>query len=102
MKIDDLLTPHPNPLPVDTGRGSVFETASRLRPRSLRFLLTALIAAGCAVPAGKAQAQPVTVKDAWVRAPAPGEKGAGAYMELVSRTGLGLTAVASPAAAGAR
>jgi len=27
MKIDDLLAPHPDPLPVDTGRGSVFETA---------------------------------------------------------------------------
>ena len=70
-----------------------------IRLYSLRFVLTALIAAGCAVPAGKAQAQPVTVKDAWVRAPAPGQKVAGAYMELVSRTDLALTAVASPAAA---
>jgi len=70
-----------------------------MRPRSSRFVLIALIAAGCAVPAGEAPAQPVTVKDAWVRAPAPGQKVAGAYMELVSRTNLELTAVASPAAA---
>jgi copper(I)-binding protein len=61
-------------------------------------VLIALIAAGCAMPAGKAQAQPVAVKDAWVRAPAPGQKVAGAYMELVSRTHMALTAVASPAA----
>lgn len=72
-----------------------------MRLHSLRFLLIALIAAGCAVPAGAAQAQPVTVKDAWVRAPAPGQKVAGAYMELVSRTDLALTAVASPVAASA-
>lgn len=72
-----------------------------MRIHSLRFLLMALIAAGCAVPAGEARAQPVTVKDAWVRAPAPGQKVAGAYMELVSRTELALTAVASPAAASA-
>jgi hypothetical protein len=57
-----------------------------------------LVAAGCAMPAGKAHAQPVAVKDAWVRAPAPGQKVAGAYLELVSRTHMVLTAVASPAA----
>ena len=68
---------------------------------SSRFVLIALIAAGCAIPADEAQAQPVTVKDAWVRAPAPGQKVAGAFMELVSRTDLALTAVASPAAASA-
>jgi len=70
-----------------------------IRFRSSRFVLIALIAAICAVPAGEAQAQPVTVKDAWVRAPAPGQKVAGAYMELVSRADLALTAVASTAAA---
>lgn len=71
-----------------------------MQPRTSGFLLIALFAAGCAVPADEAQAQPVTVKDAWVRAPAPGQKVAGAYMELVSRTHMALTAVASPAAAG--
>ena len=35
-----------------------------LRPHALRFTLVVLIAAGCAVPAGESQAQPVTVKDA--------------------------------------
>ncbi|MGH6782673.1 MAG: hypothetical protein ACREB5_11295 [Sphingomonadaceae bacterium] len=37
----------------------------------------------------------MTVKDAWVRAPAPGQKVAGAYPELVSRTPLALTGAAS-------
>lgn len=74
---------------------------SSIQPRSLGILVMALIAAGCAIPANEARAQPVSVKDAWVRAPAPGQKVAGAYMELVSRTHMALTAVASPAAASA-
>ncbi|MGH8701707.1 MAG: copper chaperone PCu(A)C [Burkholderiales bacterium] len=72
-----------------------------IRLRSSRFLLIALLAAGCAAAACVAQAQLVTVTDAWVRATAPGQKVAGAYMELVSRTHMALTAVASPAAASA-
>lgn len=48
-----------------------------------------------------AAAQPVTVNDAWVRAPAPGQKVAGAYMELTSRTSMVLVAVSSTAAAAA-
>ena len=74
---------------------------TRQPPRPFRFLLPALIAAGCAAAAGVARAQPVTVKDAWVRAPAPGQKVAGAYMELVSRASMTLTAVARPAAGSA-
>jgi copper(I)-binding protein len=70
-----------------------------MRPCRSIIALVALIAVGCAVAAGEARAQPVTVKDAWVRAPAPGQKVAGAYMELVSRTSLALTGVASAAAA---
>jgi periplasmic copper chaperone A len=59
----------------------------------------AVLAAGCAVVAAAAQAQPASVKDAWVRAPAPGQKVAGVYMEIVSRANAALVAVASPAAA---
>jgi len=69
------------------------------RPFPSRLALLAFVAAGCAVATGAARAQPVTVKDAWVRAPAPGQKVAGAYMELASRTSMALIAVASPAAA---
>ncbi|MGH8660548.1 MAG: copper chaperone PCu(A)C [Burkholderiales bacterium] len=69
-----------------------------LRPRPSGLALIVLIAAGGAC-AGVARAQPVTVKDAWVRAPAPGQKVAGAYMELVSRTPTALTSVTSPVAA---
>ena len=59
----------------------------------------AALAAGGAVLAVAAQAQPASVMDAWVRAPAPGQKVAGVYMEIVSRTNTALVAVASPAAA---
>lgn len=69
---------------------------TRMRPVRSRLALVALIAAGCA---GAARAQPVTVKDAWVRAPAPGQKVAAAYMELEGRTHSVLTGVASAAAA---
>lgn len=55
--------------------------------------LTALIAAAAAA------ADAVSVKDAWVRATAPGQKVAGAYMELTSRAEAALVAAASPAAA---
>jgi copper(I)-binding protein len=48
-----------------------------------------------------AAAQPVTVNDAWVRAPAPGQKVAAAYMELTSSMSMVLIAVSSTAAAAA-
>lgn len=61
--------------------------------------LGAAIATAVVLCAAAAQAAvPVEVKDAWVRAPAPGQKVAGAYMELVSRGNLVLISVASPAA----
>ena len=64
------------------------------------LLALCLIAGAAAWGAAAAQAAvPVEVKDAWVRAPAPGQKVAGAYMELLSRTHLALISVASPAAA---
>ncbi|MGH8640459.1 MAG: copper chaperone PCu(A)C [Burkholderiales bacterium] len=63
----------------------------------LRSALIAFASCGCGLPA--AAAQPVVVSDAWVRAPAPGQKVAAAYMELTSRVNLSLVAVASPAAA---
>jgi copper(I)-binding protein len=60
----------------------------------------ALAACACAL-SGAAAAQPVTVSDAWVRAPAPGQRIAAAYMELTSRTSMVLVAVSSTAAAAA-
>jgi copper(I)-binding protein len=65
-----------------------------LRPRILRFALFA-----CGLTATAAAAQPVTVTDAWVRAPAPGQTVAAAYMELVSRQNMVLVGIASPVAA---
>jgi len=55
--------------------------------------LALLLAAGAALAA-----DPVTVTDPWVRATAPGQKVAGAYMELNSPGGATLLAAASPAA----
>ena len=72
---------------------------ANLRPRATRLALVTLIAAGCTVPVGAARTQPVTVRDAWVRAPAPGQKIAAAYLELVSRVNSALVAAASPVAA---
>lgn len=69
---------------------------------SQRLPGTAIIASmlcGWMAAAAPVQAQPVTVKDAWVRAPAPGQKVAAAYMELVSRgNSMVLIGVASPVA----
>lgn len=67
--------------------------------RALSFVLAALAAtvAGAGVSVAHA-AQPVNVKDAWVRVPAPGQKVASAYMELTSPTDIALISVASPAA----
>jgi len=64
-----------------------------------RALLLALVAAGAAALAGAALAQPATAKDAWVRAPAPGQKVAVAYMELIGQSRSALVSVASPVAA---
>jgi copper(I)-binding protein len=65
--------------------------------RVLQYSSIAAIACVCAMPA--AAAQPASVKDAWVRAPAPGQKVAGAYMEITGQATLWLIAVASPVAA---
>ena len=63
----------------------------RFPARWLAFLAFAFLPAA-------APAQPVAVSDAWVRAPAPGQKVAGAYMELTSKQTSFLVSVASPAA----
>jgi copper(I)-binding protein len=63
--------------------------------RALQYAVIAFFAIGCAAPAA---AQPARVKDAWVRAPAPGQNVAGAYMELASHNALALVSVTSPVA----
>lgn len=70
-----------------------------LRPPLSRLVLVALALLLSALPETVVRAQPVAVSDAWVRAPAPGQKIAAAYMELTSRTSMVLVAVASTAAA---
>jgi copper(I)-binding protein len=62
-----------------------------------RAARSALIGVVCAL-SSTVYAQAVTVKEAWVRAPAPGQQVAGAYMELLSRSTTTLLSVASPAA----
>jgi copper(I)-binding protein len=59
------------------------------------FSLCAVLVAG---PPARG-AEPVAVSNAWVRTPAPGQKVAGAYMELVSGSDSALVGVDSPAAA---
>lgn len=62
--------------------------------RPWRHLAPVLLLAAAAAAA----ADPVTVSDPWVRATAPGQKVAGAYMELTSPAGGALVAAASPVA----
>jgi copper(I)-binding protein len=61
------------------------------------FVVLALAACVLIEPAGAAE--PVAVKDDWVRVPAPGQTVAGAYMELSGRVKSALVSVASPIAA---
>ena len=53
---------------------------------------------GCALWAESAHAQPIEVKDAWIRGTVGGQKATGAFMSLTSRTPARLVAAASPAA----
>jgi periplasmic copper chaperone A len=72
-----------------------------LHLRSWRLALVAVALLSYVLPAATASAQPVTVKDAWVRAPAPGQNIAAAYMELTSKTTMVLVGVSSTSAAAA-
>lgn len=60
---------------------------------------TVLLLAACVLIEPAGAAEPVTVKDAWVRMPAPGQTVAGAYMTLSARSKSALVSVASPVAA---
>ena len=60
-------------------------------------IAAALVCAGLAFSAPASE--PLTVSNAWVRSPAPGQKVAGAYMELKSDATATLVGVSSPAAA---
>lgn len=65
----------------------------------LRRSALGVVLLGYGLAATAAASQPVTARDAWVRAPAPGQNFAAAYMELVSRSDTLLVSAASPAAA---
>jgi periplasmic copper chaperone A len=58
---------------------------------------SAALALLCA-PGAASEAEAVIVKEAWVRATAPGQKAAAAYMELTSVRAAALVAAESPAA----
>lgn len=68
-----------------------------IRKSCTAILLCALITAP-AIPLTGLAAETVSVRNAWARATAPGQKTAGAYMELVSNADAFLIAVASPLA----
>lgn len=56
---------------------------------------------GCSLAIPHANAQPVEVKDAWIRGTVAGQKATGAFMNLTSRAPARLAAVASPVAGAA-
>lgn len=62
-----------------------------------RSMLVAMLLA-VAAAAAHAQADIVTVKDAWARATVPGQKGTGAFMTLTAREAVRVTGGASPVA----
>lgn len=51
--------------------------------------------------AGQAQAQSVTVKDAWIRGTVPGQNATGAFMELTGKSNTRLIGVSTPLTANA-
>jgi hypothetical protein len=53
---------------------------------------------GWALWVASAQAQPVEIKDAWIRGTVGGQKATGSFMSLTSRAPARLVAAASPAA----
>ena len=61
----------------------------------MKLKLLTLLLALCAATA---QAQNVTVNDAWVRATVPGQKATGAFMKITAKDGGTLVAASSPAA----
>ena len=65
--------------------------------RTVAAAIAVLLAGVLLAPAVNAQS--VEVREAWVRAPAPGQSVASAYMELMSRGHALLVGVASPVAA---
>jgi hypothetical protein len=60
--------------------------------------LAACGALWCALVAVNAQAQPVEIKDAWIRGTVGGQTATGAFMNLTSRSPARLVAAASPVA----
>ena len=52
----------------------------------------------CALWAGSAMAQPVAIRDAWIRGTVAGQTASGAFMSLTSRSPARLVAAASPVA----
>lgn len=64
----------------------------------IRIAFASALIAGAALLTSAAWAQSVKVANAWVRAPAPGQKTAAAYVELTSDSNAALVAAGSPAA----
>src|SRR5687767_1644133 len=75
--------------------------STRVSPmRFTQVLLTFCAMLVLAPPAAAGEAErSVKVANAWVRAPAPGQKTAGAYVELTSDRDAALVGAGSPAAA---
>lgn len=66
--------------------------------RNTRFSFIVLLAMLCA---GQAQAQNVTVKEAWIRGTVPGQSATGAFMELTGKSDARLIGVSTPVTANA-
>jgi len=67
-------------------------------PASKAPALAASAILWCTLMMANANAQPVEVKEAWIRGTVAGQKASGAFMSLTSRSPARLVAVASPVA----
>jgi periplasmic copper chaperone A len=74
-----------------------FANVKKLLRRRRAVIAAALLFLGHLHPVGAAE--PLTVANAWVRTPAPGQRVAGAYMELRSDAAAVLVRASSPVAA---
>ena len=66
--------------------------------RSVPSVLAALVIALSCTAASAAASESITIANAWVRAPAPGQKTASAYLDLTSPRDAALVAAGSPSA----
>ena len=84
-------------MPVQVKQSVVLGSPTSMK--SKLFSVPALFLGALLIAGPATAAEPVVVRDAWIRAPAPGQPVAGAYMEVTAQAKSALVAIESPVAA---